>query len=219
MSKSLGTRRALGGDRPLRRDALRCTSSLKQPWDGYRFSLETIGEAVRQFLLQLWNTYAFYVLYANANGIDPPSPPSLPATGSVGDVASAGDRRDRSRPARRFRPPPPGGRSSRSSTSCPTGTCAVRAGASGTRSGGVRDAAGVPGDDRQAAWRRSAVHRRRISSTTRWFRAERASVRLPVPRRATRPGAGDASGAGDRPAGPGRTRSGEDQGSQPCGRR
>jgi isoleucyl-tRNA synthetase len=43
----------------------------KQPWDGYRFSLETIGEAVRQFLLQLWNTYSFYVLYANANGIEP----------------------------------------------------------------------------------------------------------------------------------------------------
>jgi isoleucyl-tRNA synthetase len=42
----------------------------KQPWDGYRFSLETIGEAVRQFLLQLWNTYSFYVLYANANGVD-----------------------------------------------------------------------------------------------------------------------------------------------------
>ncbi|MGO9884926.1 MAG: isoleucine--tRNA ligase [Solirubrobacteraceae bacterium] len=42
----------------------------KLPWDGYRFSLETIGEAVRQFLLQLWNTYAFYVLYANANSID-----------------------------------------------------------------------------------------------------------------------------------------------------
>jgi len=39
----------------------------KQPWDGYRFSLDTIGEAVRLFLLQLWNTYAFYVLYANAN--------------------------------------------------------------------------------------------------------------------------------------------------------
>jgi isoleucyl-tRNA synthetase len=42
----------------------------KQPWDGYRFSLETIGEAVRQFLLQLWNTYGFYVLYANANAIE-----------------------------------------------------------------------------------------------------------------------------------------------------
>ncbi len=43
----------------------------KYPWDGYRFSLETIGEAVRQFLLQLWNTYSFYVLYANANSVDP----------------------------------------------------------------------------------------------------------------------------------------------------
>jgi isoleucyl-tRNA synthetase len=43
----------------------------KQPWDGYRFSLQTIGEAVRQFLLQLWNTYGFYVLYANANGVAP----------------------------------------------------------------------------------------------------------------------------------------------------
>ncbi len=39
----------------------------KQPWDGYRFSLKTVGEAVRQFLLQLWNTYGFYVLYANAS--------------------------------------------------------------------------------------------------------------------------------------------------------
>ena len=43
----------------------------KQPWDGYRFSLETIGEALRQFLLQLWNTYGFYVLYANANKLAP----------------------------------------------------------------------------------------------------------------------------------------------------
>jgi isoleucyl-tRNA synthetase len=37
----------------------------KQPWDGYRFSMETVGESVRQFMLTLWNTYAFYVLYAN----------------------------------------------------------------------------------------------------------------------------------------------------------
>ena len=39
----------------------------KQPWDGYRFSVEAVGESVRQFLKPLWNTYAFYVLYANAN--------------------------------------------------------------------------------------------------------------------------------------------------------
>ena len=37
----------------------------KQPWDGYRFSLEAVGESVRQFLKPLWNTYAFYVQYAN----------------------------------------------------------------------------------------------------------------------------------------------------------
>jgi isoleucyl-tRNA synthetase len=38
----------------------------KQPWDGYNFALEAVGESLRLFLLQLWNTYAFYVLYANA---------------------------------------------------------------------------------------------------------------------------------------------------------
>src|SRR5437868_2712535 len=42
----------------------------RQPWDGYRFSLEAIGEGVRQFLLQLWNTYSFYVLYANVTELD-----------------------------------------------------------------------------------------------------------------------------------------------------
>jgi isoleucyl-tRNA synthetase len=42
----------------------------KQPWDGYRFSLDTVGESVRQFLKPLWNTYAFYVLYANVNGLE-----------------------------------------------------------------------------------------------------------------------------------------------------
>src|SRR4051812_26737667 len=47
----------------------------KQPWDGYLFSTETVGESVRQFLLQLWNTYGFYVLYANVNGVEPGEQP------------------------------------------------------------------------------------------------------------------------------------------------
>jgi len=38
----------------------------KAPWDGYRFSSETIGDGVRLFLKQLWSTYFFYVLYAHA---------------------------------------------------------------------------------------------------------------------------------------------------------
>jgi isoleucyl-tRNA synthetase len=45
--------------------------SSQQPWAGYRFSAETVGESLRQFLLTLWNTYSFFVLYANADEIDP----------------------------------------------------------------------------------------------------------------------------------------------------
>ncbi|HZO79087.1 MAG TPA: isoleucine--tRNA ligase [Solirubrobacteraceae bacterium] len=43
----------------------------RQPWAGYRFSMGTIEESVRQFLLPLWNTYYFYVLYAQANELAP----------------------------------------------------------------------------------------------------------------------------------------------------
>jgi len=55
----------------------------KQPWDDYRFSLETIGEGVRQFLLPLWSTYYFYVLYANVNGV---SPAGLPEESDLDDL-------------------------------------------------------------------------------------------------------------------------------------
>jgi isoleucyl-tRNA synthetase len=44
----------------------------QQPWAGYRFSVDTVGESVRQFLLTLWNTYSFWVLYANAENLGPP---------------------------------------------------------------------------------------------------------------------------------------------------
>ncbi len=51
----------------------------KQPWDGYRFSLDAVGESVRQFIKTLWNTYGFFVLYANVNDVEPaaPDPESL----------------------------------------------------------------------------------------------------------------------------------------------
>ncbi|HET9720446.1 MAG TPA: isoleucine--tRNA ligase [Solirubrobacteraceae bacterium] len=72
MSKSLGN--TVSPNEVIERfgaDALRWYFfTSKYPWDGYRFSIETIGEAVRQFMLQLWNTYGFFVLYANANGIN-----------------------------------------------------------------------------------------------------------------------------------------------------
>jgi isoleucyl-tRNA synthetase len=51
-------------------DALRWyLFTAKYPWDGWRFAPEQIGEAVRSFLLTVWNTYAFYVLYANAGEV------------------------------------------------------------------------------------------------------------------------------------------------------
>ena len=43
----------------------------QQPWAGYRFSVDTVGESVRQFLLTIWNTYSFWVLYANAENLGP----------------------------------------------------------------------------------------------------------------------------------------------------
>ena len=59
MSKSLGN--TIAPNEVIDRfgaDALRWyLFTSKQPWDGYRLSLDAIGEAVRLFLLQLWNTY------------------------------------------------------------------------------------------------------------------------------------------------------------------
>lgn len=73
MSKSLGNRvdpwdalNAHGAD------ALRWyfyTSTA--PWVDHRFSFEALGESYRKFLLTLWNTYAFFVTYANIDGYVP----------------------------------------------------------------------------------------------------------------------------------------------------
>jgi isoleucyl-tRNA synthetase len=60
----------------------------QQPWSGYRFSVDTVGESVRQFLLTLWNTYSFWVLYANAEGLEPANfrePVRMPPTAAERD--------------------------------------------------------------------------------------------------------------------------------------
>jgi isoleucyl-tRNA synthetase len=41
------------------------------PWAERRVSMEILDEVVRQFLLTLWNVYAFFVTYANASAFDP----------------------------------------------------------------------------------------------------------------------------------------------------
>ncbi len=53
----------------------------KQPWDGYRFSLDAVGESVRQFIKTLWNTHGFFVLYANVNDVEPVPPGAAELTG------------------------------------------------------------------------------------------------------------------------------------------
>jgi isoleucyl-tRNA synthetase len=40
------------------------------PWESRRIGHEILDEHVRQFLLPLWNVYAFFVTYANASGVD-----------------------------------------------------------------------------------------------------------------------------------------------------
>src|SRR6185436_143163 len=63
----------------------------QEPWAGYRFSVDTVGESVRQFLLTLWNTYSFWVLYANAGGLTSADLPP-PATGRGSNPESMSDR-------------------------------------------------------------------------------------------------------------------------------
>lgn len=45
------------------------------PWLPSRFYAEAVSESQRKFMGTLWNTYAFFVLYANIDGFDPAKHP------------------------------------------------------------------------------------------------------------------------------------------------
>jgi isoleucyl-tRNA synthetase len=45
------------------------------PGNTRRFSSNLVGEVTRKFLLTLWNSYSFFVTYANLNNFDPTTPP------------------------------------------------------------------------------------------------------------------------------------------------
>ena len=49
------------------------------PWASRRVGMSILDDVVRQFLLTLWNVYAFFVTYANASGFDPASAHEVPA--------------------------------------------------------------------------------------------------------------------------------------------
>jgi isoleucyl-tRNA synthetase len=53
-------------------DALRWyLATSGSPWASRRIGMDILDETVRQFLLTLWNVYAFFVTYANASGYEP----------------------------------------------------------------------------------------------------------------------------------------------------
>ena len=95
------------------------------PWEPRRIGHEIIDEAVRQLLLTLWNTYAFFVTYANARAGSAGADPSRgrPRAWTDGRSAPARDHGGRgpdgwmptTQPARAARSTP-------SSTNCRTGT-------------------------------------------------------------------------------------------------
>ncbi len=198
----------------------------KQPWDGYRFSAETIGEGVRLFLKQLWSTYYFYVLYAHASAeqfladgagelsgasrVDAePRPLGAVAHGGHGgagrraarglrrDLGGQGDRGAGGRAVQLVRAP---------LAQALLGRRAIR----------VPDAAHVPAGCEQDARAAVSVRHRRDLRQPRRDARERAPLRVPDrtrdrrARRAAR--AGDGARARDRAARAGGAQAREDQG-------
>ena len=41
------------------------------PWNAKNFSIKAIDEVIRKFILTLWNTYSFFIIYANIDNFNP----------------------------------------------------------------------------------------------------------------------------------------------------
>ena len=199
----------------------------QQPWSGYRFSLEAVGESVRKFLLTLWNTYSFYVLYANVDGFDHeaqdrrargpagarPLGPVAVAEHDRGGARRAGrlrhhvgrplDRCLRRRPLQLVRAP------------VPQAFLEERRGRARRTARRLPDPARIPRDGVQAARSVHALRGGRDLRQPRRRRGVRPPVRLPrAGRGADRPRARDGHGgrAPHRRARPGRAQPGEGEG-------
>ena len=116
----------------------------QQPWAGYRFSLETVGESVRQFMLHPLEHLLVLGALRERRGArrrrlpDRSRQRRRPTSPTSTAGRSPGCRRRSRRCASGWTTstaPPPAGRSPTSSRSSPTGTCGSRAGASGRATG------------------------------------------------------------------------------------
>jgi isoleucyl-tRNA synthetase len=65
--------------------------TVSPPGQERRFSVDLVGEVVRNFTLTLWNVYSFFVTYANLDHWEP-SPLSHPGRGDGGEGGNALDR-------------------------------------------------------------------------------------------------------------------------------
>ena len=109
------------------------------PWLPNRFSGELVSEMQRKFMGTLWNTYAFFALYASIDDLRSrrvrrPSPRTAALMDQLGALQAAtrwSSSSTRAWPSTRSpRPPAP---SPTLWTNCPTGMCACAASASGAR--------------------------------------------------------------------------------------
>lgn len=67
-------------------DALRWYFFANQPpWTSIRYSEQAIRESIPEFILRLWNTYSFFVIYADIDGFDPAGQ----LAGDVGELGPA----------------------------------------------------------------------------------------------------------------------------------
>ncbi|NBT14115.1 MAG: isoleucine--tRNA ligase, partial [Planctomycetia bacterium] len=71
-------------------DALRWFFLAGQPpWNSIRYSERAIRESVPEFLLRLWNVYAFFTIYARIDGFDPAALLATPGALDHADLARA----------------------------------------------------------------------------------------------------------------------------------
>jgi isoleucyl-tRNA synthetase len=67
-----------------------------RPGEARRFSSDLVGESLRRFLLTLWNTYSFFVTYANIDGFDPSTSSGQAPSTSSGQARTAAPPGERS---------------------------------------------------------------------------------------------------------------------------
>ena len=187
------------------------------PWVSRRLFPQAIEDVTRSFFLTLWNTYSFFSLYARLEGFDP----TRPAAGAAPPRWTAGSWPSWPTPSSRSpgawtttTPPAPPGGWPPSSTTCPTGTCGCRGGASGAAPAPTPTPPSGPSGPACARWRccwpRTRRSRPRSCGRGWWCRStRRRRTRSTWPTGRSRPGrrrprAGRGHGRGRRLVGLGR---------------